>query len=55
MKILDDEFRERLRTLQVMCEQTTELVRQILELEARIAGRVDVLEESVDALENSGE
>jgi hypothetical protein len=54
---MERELHERLERLNVMCEQMVEAVRQLEEVEAesRIRRRDKVLEDRVDALENSGE
>ncbi len=55
MGIMDDELRARIKRLEEMCEETTEVVRQMLETVARIDRQDDALENRVDASENSGE
>lgn len=55
MGILDDELRARIKRLEEMCEETNEVVRQMLEAVARTDRHDDDLENRVDASENSGE
>jgi hypothetical protein len=54
---MESEFRERLGRLVAACEQTMEVVRQmeIAEAESLARKRVNVQEDHVDALENTGE
>ena len=55
MQTMQDEFREGLQSILAVSEQTNAAVRQVAEAEARTIGRVNVLEDRVGALENSGE
>jgi hypothetical protein len=52
---MQGEFREGLQRILTVSEQTMKAVRQVAEAEARTIRRVNVLEDRVDALENSGE
>jgi hypothetical protein len=54
---MQSEFRERLERLAASCEQMMEAVRQmeIAEAESLARKRVNVQEDHVDALENTGE
>ncbi len=52
---MQSEFREGLQRILTVSEQTMVAVRQIAEAEARTIRRVNVLEDRVGALENSGE
>lgn len=55
MGILNDELRERIRRLDVMCEETKEIVRQMMEATACIDKRDNALEGDSNDLKNSGE
>jgi hypothetical protein len=55
MLTMQSEFREGLQKILTVSEQTMVAVRQVAEAEARTIRRVNVLEDRVDALENSGE
>lgn len=55
MLTMQGEFREGLQKILAASEQTLASVRQVAELEARTIKRVNVLEDRVDALENSSE
>jgi chromosome segregation ATPase len=52
---MQGEFREGLQRILEVSEQTSVSVRQAVELEVRTIGRVNALEDRVDALENPGE
>lgn len=52
---MQGEFREGLQAILTVSEQTMAAVRQIAEAEVRTIKRVNVLEDRVDALENSSE
>jgi peptidoglycan hydrolase CwlO-like protein len=54
MQTMQNEFREGLQSILAVSEQTNAAVRQVAEAEVRTIGRVNVLEDRVDALENSG-
>ncbi len=53
MLAMRSEFREGLESLLAVSEETSRAVRQVVELEARTIRRVNMLEDRVDALENS--
>jgi hypothetical protein len=55
MLTMQGEFREGLQKILASSEQTLASVRQIAEAEVRTVKRVSVLEDRVDALENSSE
>ena len=55
MQSMQGEFREGLQKILAASEQTSASVRGVAELEARTIKRVNVLEDRVDVLENSGE
>jgi len=55
MQDMQGEFREGLQRIIAVSEQTTVAVRQIAEAEARTIRRVNVLEDRIGDLENSGE
>jgi uncharacterized protein involved in exopolysaccharide biosynthesis len=55
MQNMQGEFREGLQSILAVSEQTNAAVRQVAEAEARTIRRVNVLEDRVGALENSGE
>lgn len=55
MQTMQGEFREGLQSILAVSEQTNAAVRQVAEAEARTIGRVNILEDRVGALENSGE
>jgi hypothetical protein len=55
MQTMQGGFREGLQSILAVSEQTNAAVRQMAEAEARTIGRVNVLEDRVGALENSGE
>jgi peptidoglycan hydrolase CwlO-like protein len=55
MQDMQGEFREGLQSMLAVSEQTNAAVRQVAEAEARTIRRVNVLEDRVGALENSGE
>lgn len=54
IQTMQGEFREGLQRIVDISEQTQTAVRQIAEAEARTIRRVNVLEDRVDALEDSG-
>lgn len=55
MLTMQSEFREGLERILLVSEQTMSAVKRVAEAEARTIGRVNTLEDRVDALENSGE
>lgn len=55
MQTMQGEFREGLQSRLAVSEQTNAAVRRVAQAEVRTVSRVNVLEDRVDALENSGE